>query len=236
MTPPHLDEETIAELADGRPATRDESAHLESCRSCLAAYAEAVEVVSEWRESESSSAPLVVKSGRGPAWRIAAPLAVAALLAFVVWFGRPAPRSAPDYVPEQELLRAAARWSSAGFVLPGAPEATTESGYRSGAPDPTSLDRTIAVLDRRWIEQPSASVGYWRAAALLATGQSAAAWEATSEALTRYPESEDLLVLRAAIAYRDGRDDEARRDLAEVVRRDSSHAVARANLEFLGRQ
>ncbi|MCA9751426.1 MAG: hypothetical protein KC591_04495 [Gemmatimonadetes bacterium] len=234
MTPPHLDEETIAELADGRPATGDESAHLEGCRSCLAAYAEAVEVVSEWRESEGSSAPLVAKPRRGSAWRIAAPLAVAALLAFVVWFGRPGPRS--DYVPEQELLRAAARWSSAGFVLPGAPESDSESGYRSGAPDPTSLDRTIAALDRRWIEQPSASVGYWRAAALLATGQSAAAWEATSEALARFPESEDLLVLRAAIAYRDGRDDEARRDLAEVVRRDSSHAVARANLEFLEEQ
>lgn len=251
----HLDANDLAALADGgagEAASAAAQAHLAVCRSCMAAYGEAVRVAHR-RATQPEAFALPAEylaaglaAGSPPRraattgrprtthWRPAAAVSLAAAaiaLAVVFAPGRNAgDLGRGDIVLIGDLLRAQ---SSAG---PLAPDAEPRPGvaapvYRSGQSLPPDLEEALQAAARKHGSAPTdPRQAYWLAAGYLAGGKVGAAVDLLRVARQRHPEDQRLLVLDGIAAYRASELARAEGLLREAVRRLPDDAVARFDL------
>ncbi|HEY3217114.1 MAG TPA: tetratricopeptide repeat protein [Candidatus Eisenbacteria bacterium] len=229
----HMNVEDLALLAEGRmgqPASLALHDHLSKCRSCMAAYAEAVRYRAAWLAAPEAFRPsralvdagLQIPSNRkvGPRdpvaqasrprrhdrrtrWMVAS-AGLAACLAAALALGpaRFGLRAGAGALPPP--IRAALETSSArGLVLPrGEAGAVAERPvYRSGGAVSLSEEVTRAIQAYERGRRTPAQT-YTVGAGLLVSGQLDAARDYVEEGLRRYPRDARLLVLAADIAYR----------------------------------
>jgi tetratricopeptide (TPR) repeat protein len=242
----HIEIETLAALAEGRvgePMATDLAAHLAECRSCMAAYADAVRYASAWRATPGAftPTPAMVREGervaasrgsrRSLARRFAPVVGLAVLAAaagFVAWRMQPS-------VPV--ALRAALeRESSQSLVLPGG-----ESGADRQTPVQRGADGGDVVLEaavsqavRRYESGArSASAAYQAAAGLMISGNLDAARDYVTEGLAAHPDDRALGILSAALAFRNSDLAGAETALRGVLRRSPADDVATLDLAIV---
>ena len=153
------------------------------------------------RRSESIVGP---RPARGwiPLWRWSA-ATIAATVVIAIWFWPrfPASHRPPGLPPA--VARAVGDYSALSLVIPGGEQGAvaSEPVYRAG---PSELPRDIvARLLAAHERERSQRSAYAAAAALLVNGQKAAARDHVDEGLRLGNEDADLLVLAAAISYRE---------------------------------
>ena len=223
----HVELDLLGALADGT-LPRDEAAtvreHLAACRSCTAAYADAVRYRLAWLadskafgldreyqdlvpsldEAEQALRPQK-RGGSHPIWRhsAAAALIVATILIVVrLW-----PRESPlTFALPPAVREATERASVRGLVLPGAELGAVLSypEMRSGSPGVSlKLQREVQDLVHVYERGPrSARSCAQVVAGLLATGETDAANAYAREGLREHPRSVVLLVYAADTRYR----------------------------------
>lgn len=236
MTQDHLSDADLAALVDGalgegRNAAR---AHLAECPRCMSAYAELVRIGTEW--AGRSAAPLPRPQARRRRRALLVPVALAAAAIVVVGVVRLAtrPPEPPPLLPGAELLAAVQRYSTVGLALVPVRVPQNAPAYRSPAlADEDAVLDAVAELDRRYADAPSPDLAFWRAAGLLAAGQSRAAAAVVAEALVRFPDSGPVLIAAAAAAYQNDDVTRAEELLARVRPDDAVAALARKNLEIV---
>jgi hypothetical protein len=211
--------EELAELADGTLApdtSRRVRSHLAVCRSCTAAYADAVRYRAAWLVRPEFFAageiPVPIESGPGGsgrprarrvAWSAAAGIAIATGIAWVATTGR-APTLGFGLPP---AVRTASEWASArGLVLPGGDRLADRSApvFRSGeAVRPPGLEREVDSLVVAY-EGGERDVAHTTrvVAGLLAMDDLDAARGYAREGLLRSPGDVPLLTCAAAADYR----------------------------------
>jgi tetratricopeptide (TPR) repeat protein len=225
----HPYEEDLAALAEGRMAPAAAAPlerHLAECRSCMAAYTDAVRYRAGWLASPESFEPTpelvergagMVRARRfpraavaepGPGWRrlaiAGATLTVALGLLFVARSDLPARLGGPPL--PQPIRLALEDLSGRGLVLPGGEAGAASTGpvLRSGqGPTDPALDAAVKEAKARYESGrwTRASV-YPVAAGLHASGQMEAARDYVEQGLRSDPNDVRLLILRADIAYR----------------------------------
>jgi len=219
---PHVEAGFLAELADGTLAQADAiqvRKHLAECRSCMAAYADAVRYRAAWlaepegfaleknMRSVAMNPSRVEKSvARRISRRIVWPLAAAAAVVVAVI------ALIPDRSPSLSFslpprIREASGWSSAtGLVLPGAEQHANDvrPERRSGRTAVSSeLEREVqTTIDAYEDSARGPESGARVVAALLATGEVDAASDYSRECLRRRPRDVPLLVFAADAGYR----------------------------------
>ncbi len=247
----HLDPNDIAALADGReiPGTDVLQRHLAGCRSCLAAYAEAVRVAHlRAQRPDAFAVPpdllaAALAAGRRPRRFVAAPprrwrpgLAAATATAVLVLAVALAPGPHPGRLaPGDNAALGTLLWaqSAAGPLLPGAVASTAGAApvYRSGSALVPTLDRALheaATTRGRAPRDPQQA--YWLGAGYLATGQLGTAVDLIRVARQAYPQDQALLVLDGVAAYRASDLARAEELLREAWRRDPGDTLARFDL------
>jgi hypothetical protein len=223
----HVDIASLAELVEGTlPAneTTRTRAHLGECRSCMAAYADAVRFSAAWladpqafvsdeearvlaaESRHGSSSPRRDSRWRGPGGKIPS-IAAAVAIVFVLsvaQFGGGSPSL--DFELPSAVRDAAARLSERGLVLPGVAERIDHahpelrSGQASSSP---ALDRELREAIQEYERgTPSPSDGARVVAALLASGEIDAARDYAKESLQRFPNHVPLLVFASDAYYR----------------------------------
>ncbi len=223
---PHVELTELAQCADGtlsetRAARVRE--HLAECRSCMAAYADAVRYRAAWladpgsfrlegddrrlarEESLAAWSADGTRRGRFPLFRVALASAVVLMGAIV---GLRAMNAAPTlgFKLSPAVLDAAARSSALGLVLPGAEDHADQfrPELRSGPPSSSlELDAEVksAVGDYERGSRGPVS-GARVVAALLATGEIDAARDYARECLRQHSTAVPLLVFAADAAFR----------------------------------
>ena len=140
----HVDPETLAQLVEGTLAddqTAAVKAHLEQCRSCVAAYADAVRYRAAWlvddRSFAADSQALAWagagenrRSPRFPVLMVAIPGAAAAIVALVIGVGLFARGEHPPvggFVLPPIVRVACEQSAMRGLVLPGVTREATDS-------------------------------------------------------------------------------------------------------------
>lgn len=248
----HLDPNDLAALAEGvtladAPALQ---CHLAQCRSCLAAYAEAVRVAHTraLRPGDFAVPPdllgVALAAGRRPRtpvrarplrWRPAAAALVAVgaiALAVIMLQGPQGGRLGRDDIAMISQL--VADQSVTGPLLPGVVTAeglATAPVYRSGATGVPQLERVLREAARGQGSSPrNARQAYWLSAGHLAVGQVGTAADLVRLARQSFPQDQPLLVLEGITAYRASELGRAESLLREALRRDPADAVARFDL------
>lgn len=216
----HPDLETLAELADGSLAPTSAlelRVHLARCRSCAAAYVDAVRYRAAWlarpelfaaRDPDGARAD-VVAGRRVPGWSGVATAAAAAAVIVVgtlrVVSGAQAPTLRFPLTPA--VLAASERSSSRGLVLPGGERLADRPAptYRSGFEAPSvALEHEVdALLARYERGDRSAPAATRVVAGLLAIDDLEAARVYADEALQQSPRDVALLTCVADVHYRD---------------------------------
>ena len=229
----HLTEEQLAELAErGTHPTRDEPAirHLARCRTCMAAYADAVRYRGAWLavpelfESKgqlpSAERRPVRVAGIGPAARVAwIGVAAGVVVAAAVGLHFARQPSVTDPLPPGALAQLLVRSSGADLVYPGgeAGAALQATPYRSGLPDSGEFEVAIDSLRLRYehgARQPSDL--YLLSATLLAAGRLDLASDYVAEGRATAPKDARFLVLAAMLSRRQGDDAGALQQLREA--------------------
>ncbi len=222
----HLSVDELALLAErGTRAALDEPAirHLARCRSCMAAYTDAVRYRAAWLASpemfeSASGPPLSASNWRAP--RSAQLMLAAGLIAAVgigayVTSRRPVP-SHQVSGPIAALLEAA---SGADIIYPGSESGASlqATPYRSGTVASDQVQFAIDSLRTRY-ENGSRTIPelYDLAAALTASGRLDLAHDYVTEGRALQPGSPRFLVLAAILARRQGDADEAARLIREA--------------------
>lgn len=215
----HIDLETLAALAEGglaSDAAERVRRHLAGCRSCTAAYADAVRYRAAWlarpeafalteREHRDLVGHARPRRGASAAagWLMAAGLAIVALGGGWWWLGHEAGPGAP--LPP--AVRAATEAASArGLVLPGGERLAVAAApaMRSGG---LEIDSRLAGEVERLIaryeggEREAASCARV-VTALLAAQDLPAARDYVREGLATHPDDVRLLVLQAGVLQR----------------------------------
>lgn len=258
MSENHLSEETLAALAEGQetadlgPGVRE---HLLECRTCHAAYAEAVRLRAQWLDQPEAFVPeessiaegLAVAHGRSRSARTAArrlplflrplpataagTLLLAAMLVLVflspVWN-----RSGSVLEMEVSLIQpVVAALSSQGLVLPGGEDGpTNQVAYRAGADLRDDVVTAIgAVTEAYEGGDTSAETSYWVVAGRLAAGQLQHARVVAAEARRAYPRDIRLIIAQAVLAYRESNLPLADELLAEALAIDPHDPAAAFN-------
>jgi hypothetical protein len=260
MTNPddHLSPEEIARLAEGQ--TPPESAepllhHLSRCRSCMAAYVEAVRYRAAWLAAPEAFKPpeeLVAAGVRvrfppptpgrtNSRWRrwipAAAGLLVVAFGARWAWLAA----NAPIEMSREVRARLAAE-STSGLLLPGVRTLNTDVGpptrgaeSTDGAvPSSDSLNAQFGRLKTEYRAGSSTAREAYRfcATQLAASGPNTAS-ASVAEALRDSPDDRDLHVLGAAIAFRQDDLAGAEHLLRQVLERDAGDALVRLDLALV---
>ena len=243
----HIEIETLAALAEGRAdeaLAAELAAHLAECRSCMAAYADAVRYRSAWvaepqafaptsamlRQGEDAFAAPAVRSRRALPGRLVPAVAIAALAAavgFVAWRLQPA---------EPAALRAALeRESSQGLVLPGGEGgADRETQVQRGPTRDAAIESMVARAARRYEGgDRSAATAYEVAAGYLVTGNLDASRDYVNEGLRAHPGDRPLSILAAVLEYRNSNLERAEQLLREVLQRSAGDAVATLDLAIV---
>jgi tetratricopeptide repeat protein/putative zinc finger protein len=223
----HVDFGTLAELADGVLPPGDAArarAHLGECRSCMAAYADAVRYRAAWltdpdgfaaddqiRRWAESHGREPLPPSRSSNWaRVAVRvLPAAAATVLVAWLAAsPFAGRAPslDFELSPAVRDAAERSSERGLVLPGAVAGADRirPELRSGRPMISpGLDREIRDAIQEYEHgAPSPDAGARVVAALLAAGEIDAARDYAKECLKRSANHVPLLVFASDAYYR----------------------------------
>lgn len=219
----HPDLETLAELAEGtlgRAAAQTLRGHLATCRTCTAAYVDAVRYRAAWlarpelfvRAPEAARRVVALRRTRRgmAAWRRVRPAAAAAIVvaltigAVQVERARRAPTLRLTLPPA--VLAASERSSSFGLVLPGAAQRADRPAplYRAGFAAPgAELDREVDALIVRYERgDRSPATAARLIEALLGIDDLDAARAYAGEALGRTPDDPSLLTCAAAAQYR----------------------------------
>lgn len=255
----HIELATLAELVDGSMPTEasvNARRHLVTCRSCMAAYADAVRYRAAWlADSEAFDVPddaLRLASRHGPpgasparrhlpgivsrVLRIAAAMVVVAG-ASVFWLASRTPSLDFELPP---AVRQAAEVSSArGLVLPGATVSAdrAQDELRSGGfVSSPGLDREVGTLLEEYENAPSPERGARVLAGLLATGEIHAARAYAGECLNRFPRHVALLVFASDASFRANDLAEAEQRLRRAARLAPGDPVVALDLALVLRQ
>jgi hypothetical protein len=253
----HVAPEDIARLAEGGvPPDQAEPmlAHFSQCRSCMAAYTEAVRYRAAWlakREAfeppgnvlaraRDAVRPAPANRNRWPRqlWRLApVAAAVALMVVLVVRLGRP-PETAPESLPPavaQEL--AAHRDQTRGLFVPGAEtvRGTTTRVFRGETDHGTPIglvDSLQGVFESAPAGSAHVRSGFRYASALLADGHREAALDVVTDLVKLAPRDCACRSLAAALEYprsREGAQEHLRTALEAGCRDD----VTRINLAIV---
>jgi tetratricopeptide (TPR) repeat protein len=209
----HLSADTLAELAEDPRAAVDKRhlAHLARCRSCMAAYADAVRYRTAWLGSpelfeETEDGPTTARASSIP-WMKTLPFAAGLVAAVGIggWLlSARAPRAPEANGTITTLLE---RASATDLVLPGGERGAVEAvePYRSG-PGEDRIAREVVDALRLRYEQGSGSIAelYQLAAALAAMGRVDAAHDYVREGRRLAPGHAGFLLLEAVLSRGDG--------------------------------
>jgi hypothetical protein len=260
MTNPdeHFSAEEIARLAEGQLAPESAEtmlSHLSQCRSCMAAYVEAVRYRAAWLAAPEAFKPpeeLVaagmrvrfppstpgMPNSRAAKWiPAAAALLITALGARWAWLAVNPPIEWPREVTAKLAIE-----STSGLLLPGVRALPADVGLpRRGADGADGVAPSIDSLNVQFerlktVHQAgssSAREAYRFCATQLAAGGTNAASESVAEALRGAPADRDLSVLGAAIAFRQNDLAGAERLLREILERDAGDALVRLDLALV---
>jgi hypothetical protein len=215
----HLSDETLAVLAErGAHGPHDERSlqHLARCRSCLAAYADAVRYRTAWLAAPElflvPGARVVTPRRAAPAWtpRRLAPVLAAAGLLIVVGIGAPLMnrRGAPAPAADGPIATLLERASATDLVYPGGERGAAEQPLRyreAGLEDRATAD-AIDELRRRYEADGARHLAdlYSLSAALTAAGRTDLAHDYVQEGRALAPEHTGFLLLAAVLAHRTG--------------------------------
>lgn len=261
MNRPHIALDDLAILAEGRtPAAEAEiiAEHLAECRSCMAAYADAVRYRAAWiaaphafeptpelfeaglsvggvPRAERSGASRESRTHRVAHGRMIAAVAAAVLIGIFV-VGDMARRAWRSQIPAP-IVAALEASSSVGLVLPGGERgaASTRPTYRGGTKlRDAELEGTVEDCLRAYESgRRGAAETYAVAAGCLVTGQITDARDYVEDGLHRYPNDFRLLVLSADIAYRESDLELAERRLREALRQRRGDPTATLDLAIV---
>jgi tetratricopeptide (TPR) repeat protein len=210
----HLSEETLAILAEqGARGSGDERSlqHLARCRSCLAAYADAVRYRTAWLAAPELFAPSGVSSAPNVSVksrvRRAGPWAAAAALLLAVGLGAPLLHRAKAPVqPAGPIAALLENASATDLVYLGGERgaASRPLRYRAGGED-RAADSAIEALRQRYEANAARSLSdlYALAAALTAAGRTDLAHDYVQEGRALAPEHPGFLLLAAVLANRE---------------------------------
>ena len=227
----HLSEETIAELAEsgshsevGRRAVR----HMAQCRTCMAAYTDAVRYRAAWISApEMFEGPGAASPGGRPRFlpqpqvALAAGLLVVAGLAGMVWLRGPVHRTPVAAMADASVVAMIESASSGDLVFPGgeAGAARSDAAYRAGADAEPGTLESLEALRASYERGPrTADLLYSLAAGLAAVGRNDLAHDYVSEGRSLHARDARFLVLEAVLARRLGDGPEALRALREARR------------------
>ena len=211
----HLSEETLAVLAErGAQGLADERAlqHLARCRSCLAAYADAVRYRTAWLAAPELFAPgggSLPKVAGVPTRRRVIPWAAAAAVLLVVGVGAPFLNRAKSPAPPASGPIAALleRASATDLVYHGGERgaAAEPRSYRAGGVENRAADSAIEELRQRYEANAARSLPdlYALAAAFTAAGRTDLAHDYVQEGRALAPEHPGFLLLAAVLANRE---------------------------------
>ena len=234
-------------MAEGRAdeaVAEQVAGHLAECRSCMAAYADAVRYRSAWLAAPQAFTPSTTMvregasvadapaKGRSPAlspWLAPAMAVVvlAAAVGFVVWRLQQA---------EPGAFRAAlGRESSRGLVLPGGEHgADREPQVKRGPAVDAELEAAVSRAARRYeAGDRSAALAYEVAAGYLLIGNLDAARDYAAEGLKAHPDDQSLAILAAVLAYRNSDLERAEGALRDVLQRSPNEPVATLDLAIV---
>jgi tetratricopeptide (TPR) repeat protein len=222
---PHLDEETLARIAEhgsGGDAERDAVRHIARCRTCLAAYADAVRYrlalgSLHGRRVDGALASLAPqRPASGPRW-LAAAATLAVMAAATWWYG--SQRQATTIGRPPELVALLEHASADGLVLPGGEgqRAVPAPTYRSPS---NAIDDPSPLLERlrqRYeADRRDADALYDVSACLATSGRWGAANDYINEGRAVHPRDPRFLLLAAVLARAQSRPVEALRLLSEA--------------------
>jgi tetratricopeptide (TPR) repeat protein len=223
---PHVEFETLAACAEGTLAPEEAErvrGHLQQCRSCMAAYADAVRYRAAWLadpdafRAQDDELRLAARHGPPPhatpprrRWprALTRPLqvAAAAIAVTALFLSRASDAPSLRFQLPPEVRAASERSSGRGLVLPGAGrgadrfEPELRSGQHAISP---ALGREVEVLiDRYERGTPNPDAAARVVAGLLAVGEIDAANDYAREALRRSDHHVPLLVLASDARYR----------------------------------
>jgi len=244
----HPDWNDLAALAEGRaPAgSADLHRHLAGCRSCAAAYAEAVRIATRLATAPESlavpphlaaaargaSPATVTPSRRGRPWlRLGGALAGALALLVVALALRPEPAGGSRRFPA--IHAAHVEQAPARIVLPdltpapGSPPVV----YRDGGA--ANLDAERDALASAYRDDPAAETAFWLGAGYLAANRIEAATALVREARHRHPDDRRLQILDSLASYRRSDLGRAETLLREILVRDPRDPAARFDLALV---
>ncbi len=257
MTGTHVNTDALAALAEGALSEAEAGPlrdHLATCRTCMAAYADAVRYRAAWLSRPEAFEPdgelvdlagrvAVRSSQRSRRTRSWAPMAfaatgAAALGAWAVLANLPEPSLPLEHSPA--VRRAIERSSAEGLVLPGGARAAARDpgGLRSGqgiqSPELESeLRRALAAYEGG---ERDAEAGARLLAAFLAGGELDAAATYVEELLAAHPNHVPTLVLAADVEFRRSRLASAERLLSRALERSPRDPAVQLDLALVLRQ
>lgn len=259
---PHVDLEILAALAEGSLGPDDAAAvriHLATCRSCTAAYADAVRYRAAWLAKPEAFAPPVaevraldhsVSRALGlaapppprravPAW-LSAAAALAVVSVGAAWFARGHRPEVTGLELAPAVRTATEVASSRGLVLPGgerlAGEPVPEMRSGSGEVTPELEQQANALLQSYEGGRRSAADAAGLVAALLAVSDLDGARTYAREGLRNHPRDVRLMVLYAAALQRDNDVAAAEAQLREAHRLAGRDPVVALDLALVLRQ
>src|SRR5262245_20819074 len=233
--------------------------HLARCRSCMAAYVDAIRYRAAWLARPDAFEPpddlmamaqavAVARTRTAPArprasasrapqrWVFASALAGASVLAVVLW-----PRGGTEPVLGEDIRIRLSR-PGTGLIVPGAiapvpPEGAVMRGSDAGTGAPSAVPEP-RPRQGRGVEPVFSGRGPEREAYVLAAGRLAnddlhGSRLAVERALERSPDHRELLLLRAAIAYRESDLELATELVSRVLDRAPGDPVALADRALL---
>jgi hypothetical protein len=254
---PHVAPEDIARLAEGgSPPEQAEPmlAHFSRCRSCMAAYAEAVRYRAAWLAERKAFEPPgdVLARARG-AVRHATPArrqwprrllrlaptaaAVALMVVLVVRLGRP-PGTTRESLPPPVAQALAKRTLAGGLFVPGTEAVHVDaSDTLRGSADQTVTsnleDSLLKVYTQAQAGPSRERAGYCFASALTVRGRERDALELVGELLKDDPRNCACMSLAAHLEYQRSRLDRAERQLSTAVAAGCRDDVTRINLAIV---
>jgi tetratricopeptide (TPR) repeat protein len=215
-TESHVPIEDLAMLAEGHPATPEIVAHLSGCRTCMAAYADAVRYRGAWlafpEQFGATPPPVEARDVRDPRkkspFEIPAWFGATAMLAIAVGLFALGPwRPARSPVTPPAIQRLLVQASASGLVFPGgeAGAAGESPAYRA---NPRITEETGAALEavRERVESGEKSIDpiYALAAGLIATGRIDLADDYVDEVRERAPQDARFIVLASMVSLQRG--------------------------------
>lgn len=252
---PHPLLEDLALLADGRAGrelARSLESHLSVCRSCHAAWADAVRTRAELRSHPENfqldegtlqrASRLHLNPKRRSAvglsrrtWLVLAPAATVGLAALIIMRLVPSGGSPEAVVPEP-IRTSIASASAVGMILPGGEGAAGDATPQHRGTS-SSDEQAIALLtdmaQTNLLATGPVDAVVWLLSGYVAEGQLDIAGALTRQALVRFPRDERIRTIEAVIRYRAGNAEQAEILLRHLLRSNPQNHSVSLNLGIL---